>query len=497
MAKEKVALYRKYRPDDFENLVGQEHIKTSILNAFKETQVAHAYLFCGPRGTGKTSAARLIAKALNCLSLKKSGEPCDACEMCQAVKDNRLMDIIEIDAASNRGIDEIRDLREKIKFSPTQGAKKVFIIDEVHMLTKEAFNALLKTLEEPPAHAHLILATTESHKVPATIISRCQHFDFKRIDEETCIKRLDYIAHQEGIKAESEALVIISKACDGSMRDAIGLLEQMTISKKLTKDRVQLNLGLVDHQIIADFSQLILAKKTKEAIEYVGKMYTEGIDLLQIIREVKEHLRQEMLNFINNDQKTEALSILHIINKLEQVSNELKNASIPQLPLELMLVELGLNNPAEIVAKKEPQPVQKPKTADKPKEPEAPTVSESVADLSLALLRENWGKILTNIKIPTLNLALHKAKLESLKGDNLVISVTSEFELERISSKTAKHELETKIQEAVGKTVLVKFILKEAPKVEPEPEKEVEIKTADPVQDVANFFEGEVVEPKK
>ena len=244
---EEISLYRKYRPHNFDNLVGQDHIKTTLVNALKNGHVSHAYLFTGPRGTGKTSTARLIAKALNCTDLHDDFEPCNKCEFCTDINDGRLIDLIEIDAASNRGIDEVRDLKEKINFAPSRAKYKIYIIDEAHMMTKEAFNALLKTLEEPPAHAYFILATTEVHKIPETIISRCQRFDFRRIGTKALMTRLSYICQKEEIKAQDSALEVISKYVDGGLRDAIGLVEQLTADKKLLLEHVQEILGVSDH----------------------------------------------------------------------------------------------------------------------------------------------------------------------------------------------------------------------------------------------------------
>ena len=229
-----MSLYLKYRPQNFSTLVGQEHAKKTIQSALKSQSLSHAYLFCGPRGTGKTSLARILAKGLNCTSPVAEIEPCNQCEICQSINAGKLVDLIEIDAASNRGIDEIRELREKIVFSPSQAKTKVYIIDEVHMLTKEAFNALLKTLEEPPSHAYFVLATTEAHKIPETIVSRCQQFSFSRIDVTDISRRLEEIAQNEGAKFEKNALDLIAKLSSGGLRDAIGLLEQMMTAGEVT-----------------------------------------------------------------------------------------------------------------------------------------------------------------------------------------------------------------------------------------------------------------------
>ena len=240
-----MALYRKWRPQDFSDLIGQEHISETLSNAISTGKVAHAYLFSGPRGTGKTSTAKILAKALNC-EHGPTPTPCNQCVCCQKINDGSFMDVFEIDAASNRGIDEIRDLRETVKFAPVDGKYKVYIIDEVHMLTTEAFNALLKTLEEPPSHVVFILATTEVHKVPITIQSRCQRYDFKRITKDDILKRLVMITDEMGLNADKDALSIIAIQADGGMRDALSLLDQCLAFTKdeLTVTQVRKVLGL-------------------------------------------------------------------------------------------------------------------------------------------------------------------------------------------------------------------------------------------------------------
>lgn len=342
-----MSLYRKYRPQNFANLVGQEHVRTTIINALTSGNVNHAYLFTGPRGTGKTSTARLLAKAINCENLQKtqqngSGnwvEPCETCDICKDITDGRLIDLIEIDAASNRGIDEIRDLREKIQFSPTRARSKVYIIDEVHMLTKEAFNALLKTLEEPPAHVYFILATTEVHKIPETILSRCQRFDFKRIDDKTLQDRLAFIAKEEKIEAEEAALEIIVRSAQGGLRDAIGLLEQLNQNGKLEFKHVQQALGISGKMSLDNLYESLNKKNVQAGLAEIHALYTEGYDLNQFNKDFLELLRKEMLISVEAGKTQDTAWILKMIGYFQQSYEQMRFSTIPQLPLEVAIIQ--------------------------------------------------------------------------------------------------------------------------------------------------------------
>ena len=290
-----VALYRKWRPQGFDSLVGQEAVRTALTNALETGRIAHAYLFAGPRGTGKTSTAKILAKAVNC-EHGPTPNPCNKCQNCVRINDGTSMDVFEIDAASNRGIDEIRDLREKVAFAPVNGRYKVYIIDEVHMLTTEAFNALLKTLEEPPPHVIFILATTEPHKIPATIHSRCQRFDFKRVTDSDIVKRLREVADGSGIAADDDALQLIAVQADGGMRDALSLLDQCGVmAERVSAETVRSVLGIVGREALRELVKAVGEGNVPESLELLEALLAGGKDVKQIITELAEYLRAVLL----------------------------------------------------------------------------------------------------------------------------------------------------------------------------------------------------------
>lgn len=318
MREQKVALYRKYRPENFDTVVGQEHIVRVIKNALKENKVSHAYLFSGPRGTGKTSIARILAKALNCEN--RSGyNPCGKCRICKSVKEGATMDVIEIDAASNRGIDEIRDLREKIKFTPTESAYKIFIIDEVHMLTKEAFNALLKTLEEPPDHAFFVLATTELSKVPNTILSRCQRHDFRRIKLTDIINRLREIAKEENIKITDDGISLIAEASEGGLRDALSILDQLasTDIKEIDSNEIIELIGIAPHKKVSEFVRSLVESNSEAALKIIKGLEKSNSDLIVFTKSVQELVSKILMAKVGGiDQMEGTKEQLESIQKL-------------------------------------------------------------------------------------------------------------------------------------------------------------------------------------
>ncbi len=358
-----LVIYRRYRPQRFSEVVGQDHVIKTLTSALSSGRVAHAYLFAGPRGVGKTTTARLLAKAVNCLD-NSSVEPCNKCDSCLEIMDGRALDLIEIDAASNRGIDEIRELRERIRFTPTRSKYKVFVIDEAHQLTKEAFNALLKTLEEPPAHAIFILATTEPYKMLPTILSRVQRFDFKKVSLPDVLKRLEMIIKKEKVKIDKKALRIMALNAEGYMRDAESMLGQVVAfagNKQITVEDVEAILGIVDINLAIKFIDLLADKKSKEALVFIDKFVNQGYDLTQFVQSlinysrkllligvsadlsklVKEELSPEQLNTaIKQAEKFTVEEISRMIEIFIQALYQMKRSSFPQIVVELATIEI-------------------------------------------------------------------------------------------------------------------------------------------------------------
>jgi DNA polymerase-3 subunit gamma/tau len=423
--------YRKWRSQTLSELVGQPHVTQTLLNALKNGNISHAYLFCGPRGTGKTSTARILAKAVNCLNNGR-GEPCNTCEMCRAITEDRAMDVIEIDAASNRGIDDIRDLREKVNYAPTQARRKVYIIDEFHMLSKDASNALLKTLEEPPPHVIFVMATTESHKVLPTILSRCQHFDFHRLSRVDVVAKLTQVCAAEKIEIEQQSLQLIARSSTGSLRDAYNLLEQLTTyyGSNIKFQQLQSMLGITGDWRAKEIVKHIVTNDVSAGMSTLNAVNNDGLDLRQFNRELVSYLRELLLvktgaadsvdipveDVSELKELADTVTLSKVLNAIKLFGQiEMGNNDCTTLPLELALVDCYLSQeekppvnekseqvtqsplkakPQKVVAQSEPPPVvrteavvvpklqhqespDKAETYKKPEEPKASQVKEA------------------------------------------------------------------------------------------------------------------------
>ena len=354
-----VSLYRKWRPRRFSDVIGQQHVVRTLSNALSENRIAHAYLFSGPRGTGKTTVARLLAKGLNCVN-GPTPEPCDQCPSCVRIADGVAMDVVEIDGASNRGIDEIRDVRERVRYAPTEGKYKIYIIDEVHMLTNEAFNALLKVLEEPPAHVVFVFATTEPHKIPATVASRCQRFDFRRLSTAEVVGRLKTVAAAEGIAADDDALALIARYADGSLRDSLGLLDQArAYADKVTAEVVADVLGVAPRWQVQRFADVLAAGDTAGGLALIKELQEAGRDLRQFLKDAARYLRDVLLvgaagleaaglDVSEEDKivlqrhaaQLPAELILEAIDALAAAESDMRWAVRSSLPLEMAVIRL-------------------------------------------------------------------------------------------------------------------------------------------------------------
>ena len=355
------ALYRVYRPKNFSDVIGQEHIVRTLKNQIENNNVGHAYLFCGTRGTGKTSTAKIFSRAVNCTNLHND-EPCNECENCREILEDKTMDVVEIDAASNNSVDDIRELRENVKYSPAKSKYKVYIIDEVHMLSQGAFNALLKTLEEPPSYVIFILATTEPHKIPATILSRCQRFDFKRVTVKDISSRMRYICEKEGIEADEKALNLIARNSQGALRDALSILDQCISfeGNKISYNDVIELLGSVNIEQLFDLAESIIKEDTRKSLQILNDFIIWGKDVRNLVNDLIDHFRNLMVCKISNDldeiislpeetidllkQQAESIdtnNLIRILNILSEAQDGMKISSNPRVLMEVTMMKIA------------------------------------------------------------------------------------------------------------------------------------------------------------
>jgi len=510
--------YRKWRPQSFSEVAGQEHVTRTLRNAVSNHHVAHAYLFCGPRGSGKTSTARILAKAVNCLD-SKQGEPCNKCDMCRAIIEGNALDVIEVDAASNRGIDEIRELREKVNYAPNLAQYKVYIIDEVHMITKDASNAFLKTLEEPPPHAIFVLATTEPHKVLSTILSRCQRFDFHRLSREDTISKLEMVCEKENIQIEPEALRLIAKVSTGSLRDAENLLEQLTAyyDNNITLEQVQALLGISGDLRVREIAKYIINKDITAGLQTINSVNADGLDLRQFNRELVDYLRallfiksgSEAIVDVTGDDLAELknlatkTSLDYLLTAVKQFGEvNLRSDTYSPLPMELALVESvlsadGKKTPAEITSHQQPETAHETKISEKrpaltqtkttptSQHVEVPTSEKAIPELpeentrentidkeldqDIDYIREHWREFIKALhgegSSGNLDAFLRSAcEPVAIEDGAIVLGFYYTFHKEKIEDNKYRHLVERKLKEVFGKPYKVRCILYERKK---------------------------------
>jgi DNA polymerase-3 subunit gamma/tau len=505
------ALYRRWRSRKFDEVIGQEHVTRTLQNALATDRIAHAYLFTGPRGTGKTTTARLLAKAVNCLG-EGPVKPCGECRICRAVDEGRLLDMIEIDAASNRGIDEIRDLREKVGFRPGEARIKFYIIDEVHMLTDPAFNALLKTLEEPPPHVIFVLATTEPHKIPMTIVSRCQRFDFRRIPLAEITRWLAHIAEAEELAIEPAALEYIARQGGGSMRDAISLLDQLTAygSDTITLAQVQAVLGAVTSQAVMDLADSLIERDLAHGLDVINRVIGDGAEPRQFTREFVEYLRGLLLlkmgdgaGLLRASVSDETLAqmqaqaprlaprtLLRATRLFNEAALEMKVGFLPQLPLELAFVDSVLDEgaapepatpaapaPARSQSSAPPAAQSRPASSASPAPKAEPPAAKSspppaaaaeqaspaaAGSLAFSAVESKWPDILTRLRQADkmVEALVRSVRLAGAEGTTVILEASSDWYKGRIEQPNAKSNIERCMSEVLGTPARLRCVVK-------------------------------------
>jgi DNA polymerase-3 subunit gamma/tau len=496
------ALYRKWRPQRWDEVAGQEHIIRPLKNAIKAERVAHAYLFAGPRGTGKTSTARLLAKAVNCLDESPEERPCGSCDHCIAIAEGSFLDLIEIDAASNTSVDDVRDLRDRINFAPNKGRFKVYIVDEVHMLSTAAFNALLKTLEEPPPHAIFILATTEVHKIPATVLSRCQRHEFRRLPLATIQEYLSEKVDQEGISADPDALDLIARQATGSLRDAISLLDQLSSTgDQVTREFAEVVLGTAPHEAVEGIIAAIVEDQVGDGLAVINDAIDRGADPRQLARQIVDYLRGLLLIQMNNadlldrpaDQsqsmsqnasRIDRAKILSGIKAFSKVASERRTTWQSSLPLELALIETAAqggipkpasgSNPSSSTSraskpKQASSQIPDPPIESSPKREAAPIKSASPpADLAGTITFENilgnWREVLQAARVqdPRVQALLNSCRPLGIESGALVIGFSSDLLREKMEKEHNLRVAIAALEQVFGDSLILRCVLTES-----------------------------------